>query len=109
MTVLFNMVGFVVVLFVVAAGFLYMFDPSRGMNLLKRIGVFLLVLLLLPGLFVQLLRAIDPMVLSLLFVLLCVGAYVALVQRTRPRERQPRISSAERTPVLPHAETEEEE
>ena len=107
MNLLLDLAGLLIALAVLAAGFLYIFSPSRGINLLKRIGIFLLILLFLPSLFVQLLRAIDPVVLFLVFLLLCIAAYVALVQRARPRERQPRISAAERTPVLPREEDEQ--
>ena len=57
---LFNLIGLASALLLIATAFMYLFNPRMGLEWLKKGGIALLLLLLVPALAVELVHASDP-------------------------------------------------
>ena len=104
----------VVVLAMIVGAIVFMFNPTAGGEIFKRLAIVLLVLLLgVPfaiGLVREFVRSLWPFWFFLLLVGISVGAYFireSLAERSRKPPGKP--YGAERTPVLPNISQEKKE
>ena len=105
---LFNLIGLASALLLIATAFMYLFNPRMGLEWLKKGGIALLLLLLVPALAVELVHASDPIALFVSLALVSVTAYLIRERYLRGRKRQPpKVRGAERKPVLPREEEEQ--
>lgn len=113
MDILSHFIQLVVALALVAAGFMYLFNPRRAFETLKKLGITLLGLIFGMALLGELLPALrrggDP---SELLVLLAVSLAAYFIRESRLKRKNKearRIRGAERTPVMPTDFTEDDE
>ena len=105
---LFNLIGLASALLLIATAFMYLFNPRMGLEWLKKGGIALLLLLLVPALAVELVHASDPIALFVSLALASITSYLVRERRLRGRKRPaPRLCGAERKPALPREEEEQ--
>jgi len=105
---LFNLIGLASALLLIATAFMYLFNPRMGLEWLKKGGIALLLLLLVPALAVELVHASDPIALFVSLALVSITSYVVREWRLARRRRPaPRPRGAERKPVRPREEEEQ--
>ena len=102
---LWSLAGCLIAITLIAAAFLYPFNPKRIQNVLKELILAVLALIFLGTLAFVFSRAVHPLLWSGVIPLVAVVAYVLREHRLR---RQPvrRTGQVERTPVLPREEDE---
>lgn len=112
MDVLYRLIGSVVALVFIAAAFLWLFNPRRGFELLKKLGAVLVGVIL--G--VNLLRHVGPALAEsadpswlLIFLVISPVAYLIREAHLRIKRRIPQHGKAvERTPVMPNHNMEDD-
>ncbi len=108
MSALYQLVWSLAGIVMIVAGFVYMFNPQKGTDILKRL---LVVLILLPlGIcflyqYIQMLMGSFSTV--FLLVAISVVAYFIWQHRFTPHKPERKALRPERTPVVPHREEEE--
>jgi hypothetical protein len=75
-------------------------------DLFKKIGIALIVLLIAPTAVSRLMGNADPIASLIALIVLSITAYLIRERRLRRSERPRRSGRAERTPVLPRGEDE---
>jgi hypothetical protein len=96
-----RLVGFAAATALVGCAFLYPFNQRAALNWLKRAGLVLAGLLVLPELAAGLARAMRPAVFGVFLLAVSVAAY-CLREYRKPRPQSPRRTNRpERTPGLP--------
>jgi hypothetical protein len=97
-----NLIGAVAALGLICAALVYMVSPKHGVELLKRLALFLGGALLGMCLLRGFAACIGPLSLFILGIVIIIAAYFIWESRRRHPQRQatPR-RGAERTPILP--------
>src|SRR5689334_19708130 len=101
MSVFVCLFGCVAALVLIAAAFMYVFDPGRALRLLKKALLLLLGFLFSVELLVALAREVGACCAVVLLLLLTIAAYGVREKLTRRPERPQRQGRAERTPLVP--------
>jgi O-antigen/teichoic acid export membrane protein len=102
MDILFRLVACFAALLLIAAAFVYPFNPEVAQKLLKRLLLSLLGLLAGLGLVGQLAHQLGGICAGILFMLASGAAYWVREYRRRPPGSPEKPSRAERKPILPN-------
>jgi Ca2+/Na+ antiporter len=100
-----NLIGAVAALGLICAALVYMVSPKHGVEMLKRLALFLGGALLGVCLLRQFVACIGPLSLFILGIVIIIAAYlIREVRRSRPKRAVVARRGAERTPLLPPKE-----
>ena len=101
MGVIVSLIGCVAALVLIAAAFVYIFDPGQALKFLKKALLLLLGLLLSMELLVALAREMGACCMGVFLLLVSLAAYAVREKLTRRPERPRKQGRGERTPLVP--------
>jgi predicted ABC-type exoprotein transport system permease subunit len=101
MNLLFQLLVCFTALIVIAAAFVYPFNPEEAQKLLKRLLVALLGLVVALDLLAQLAHRLGAFCTGILILFISLTTYWVREFRKRPPERRGKLGRAERKPILP--------
>jgi hypothetical protein len=113
MDTLSHLIGSLVALALTAAAFVWLFNPRRGFEMLKKLGMTLVALILGIALFRHLAPVLTKEIdLSGLLVLLILSPLAYIIRESRlakTRKQARETRGTERTPVMPNHDMEDDE
>jgi hypothetical protein len=101
MSVFICLFGCVAALVLIAAAFMYLFNPGQALKLLKRAFLVLLGILILAELLVALARAVGACCMGVFLLLVSLAAFAVREKLRRRPERPGKQGRGERTPLVP--------
>ena len=101
MSIFVSLIGCVAALVVIAAAFVYVFDPGQALKLLKKALLLLLGLLVSLELLAALAREMGACCMGVFLVLVSLAAYAVREKLRRRPERPQKQGRGERTPLVP--------
>ena len=101
MSIFVSLIGCVAALVVIAAAFVYVFDPGQALKLLKKALLLLLGLLFSLELLAALAREMGACCMGVFLVLVSLAAYAVREKLRRRPERPQKQGRGERTPLVP--------
>ena len=101
MSIFVSLIGCVAALVLIAAAFIYVFDPGQALKLLKKALLLLLGLLFSLELLAALAREVGPCCMGVFLLLVSLAAYAVREKLRRRPERPQKQGRGERTPLVP--------
>ena len=101
MNILLHLFACFVALILIAAAFMYFFNPEEAQKLLKRLLLLLLGLVVALDLLAQLVDKLGAFCVGVFLLFLSLAAYWFREYRMRPPTRREKLGQAERKPILP--------